>query len=34
MTEVDRLAQLVRASGLVLADRLDLLAASMSGVAR
>ena len=34
MTEVDRLAQLVRASGLVLGDRLDLLAASMSGVAR
>jgi hypothetical protein len=33
-TEVDRLAQLVRASGLVLGDRLDLLAASMSGVAR
>jgi|GEM_PF-358176 len=34
MTEVDRMAQLVRASGLVLGDRLDLLAASMSGVAR
>lgn len=34
MTEVDRLAQLVRASGLVLGDRLDLLAASMSGAAR
>jgi hypothetical protein len=30
-TEVDRLAQLVRASGLVLGDRLDLLAASLSG---
>jgi hypothetical protein len=28
------MAQLVRASGLVLGDRLDLLAASMSGVAR
>jgi hypothetical protein len=34
VTEVDRLAQLVRASGLVLGDRLDLLAASLSGVAR
>jgi hypothetical protein len=34
VTEVDRLAQLVRASGLVLGDRLDLLAASISGVAR
>jgi hypothetical protein len=34
VTEVDRLAQLVRASGLVLSDRLDLLAASLSGTAR
>jgi hypothetical protein len=34
VTEVDRLAQLVRASGMVLGDRLDLLAASLSGVAR
>lgn len=34
VTEVDRLAQLVRASGLVLRDRLDLLAASLSGAAR
>jgi hypothetical protein len=33
VTEVDRLAQLVRASGLVLGDRLDLLAASLSGAA-
>jgi hypothetical protein len=33
VTEVDRLAQLVRASGLVLGDRLDQLAASLSGVA-
>jgi hypothetical protein len=34
VTEVDRLAQLVRASGLVLGDRLDLLAASLSGAGR
>jgi hypothetical protein len=34
VTEVDRLAQLVRASGLVLGERLELLAASLSGVAR
>jgi hypothetical protein len=31
VTEVDRLAHLVRASGLVLGERLDLLAASLSG---
>jgi hypothetical protein len=34
VTEIDRLAQLVRASGLVLGDRLDRLAASLSGAAR
>ena len=31
-TEVDRLAQLVRASGLVLGDRLDLVSASAAPV--